>query len=130
MDLAKHSVAPCKGIHDSLGFWIPHCGFRIPATGFRIPAQWLPDYQKGWIPMFFFLLDSGFQSLAGFRIPKPRKRKIRGFWNSDSHTRGERWLYHLRRLPIKLNHIKSNQIASLCPTREKRFSLLIGSTRE
>ena len=22
--------APCKGIHDSLGFWIPCCGFRIP----------------------------------------------------------------------------------------------------
>ena len=46
-------VAPCKGIQESLGFWIPHCGFRIPGTGFRIPAQWIPDSQKGWIPNFF-----------------------------------------------------------------------------
>ena len=28
-------VAPCKGIEDTLGFWIPRRGFRIPATGFR-----------------------------------------------------------------------------------------------
>ena len=46
--------APCKGIHDSLGFWIPRCGFRIPTTRFRIPAQWIPDSRKGWIPIFFF----------------------------------------------------------------------------
>ena len=47
------SIAPCKGIHDSLGFWIPPCGFRIASTGFRIPAQWIPDSKKGWIPNFF-----------------------------------------------------------------------------
>ena len=46
-------IAPCKGIQESLGFWIPHCGFRIRGTGFRIPAQWIPDSQKGWIPNFF-----------------------------------------------------------------------------
>ena len=46
-------LAPCKGIHDSRGFWIPPCGFRIPSTGFRIPAQWIPDSKKGWIPNFF-----------------------------------------------------------------------------
>ena len=45
--------APCKGIHDSLGFWIPPCGFRIPSTGFQISAQWIPDSKKGWIPIFF-----------------------------------------------------------------------------
>ena len=28
-------VAPCKGIKDTLGFWIPRRGFRIPGTGFR-----------------------------------------------------------------------------------------------
>ena len=41
-------------------------------SGFRIPGQWIPDSQKGWIPIlfFFFLLDSGFQSLAGFRIAR------------------------------------------------------------
>ena len=48
-----HLLAPCKGIQDSLGFWIPCCGFRIPGTGFRIPAQWIPDSKKSWIPFFF-----------------------------------------------------------------------------
>ena len=50
-------IAPCKGIQDSLGFWITCCGFRIPGTGFRIPAQWIPDSKKRWIPFF-----SGFNS--------------------------------------------------------------------
>ena len=27
--------APCKGIQDSLGFWILCCGFRISGTGFQ-----------------------------------------------------------------------------------------------
>ena len=45
--------APCKGIQDSLGFWIPCCGFRIPGTGFRIPAQWIPDSKNSWITFFF-----------------------------------------------------------------------------
>ena len=51
-----NNIAPCKGIHDSLGFWIPPCGFWIPSTGFRIPAQWIPDSKKGWIPIFFSVL--------------------------------------------------------------------------
>ena len=33
---AIHSISQCKGIQDSLGFWIPHCGFRIP-------LYWFPD---------------------------------------------------------------------------------------
>ena len=37
------------------GFWIPHRGFRIPSTGLWILYQWN--------------LNSGFQSLVGFRIP-------------------------------------------------------------
>ena len=45
--------APCKGIQNILGFWIPRCGFRIPGTGFRIPAQWIPDSKKRWIPIFY-----------------------------------------------------------------------------
>ena len=48
-----NEIAPCKGIQDSLGFWIPCCGFRIPGTGFRIPAQWIPDSKKSWIPFFY-----------------------------------------------------------------------------
>ena len=58
--------APCKGIQDRLGFWILDSalwtldwtlrfGFRIPVIGFRILCQWN--------------LDSGYQSLVGFRIP-------------------------------------------------------------
>ena len=46
----KNSIAPCKKIQDSLCFWIPRRGFRISITGFKI-------------------LDSGFQSSVGFRIP-------------------------------------------------------------
>ena len=33
-------LAPCKGIQDSLEFWIPRRGFRIPGTEFRIAYQW------------------------------------------------------------------------------------------
>ena len=33
---AIHSISQCKGIQDSLGFWIPQCGFRIP-------LYWFPD---------------------------------------------------------------------------------------
>ena len=40
------TFAPCKGIQDILGFWIPHCGFRIP-------VQWILDSKKGWIPIFY-----------------------------------------------------------------------------
>ena len=39
--------APCKGIQDILGFWIPRCGFRIPDSGY-----WIPDSST---------VDSGFQ---------------------------------------------------------------------
>ena len=49
-----HFFAPCKGIQVSLGFWIPRHRFQIPGPRFRILCQWN--------------LDSGFQSLVGFRI--------------------------------------------------------------
>ena len=51
----KVPVAQCKGIQDTFRFWIPRRGFQIPGTRFWILSQW--D------------LDSGFQSLKGFRIP-------------------------------------------------------------
>ena len=49
--------SPCKSSQDSLAEfdWIPGCALRIPGTGFWIPCQWN--------------LDSGLQSLVGFRIP-------------------------------------------------------------
>ena len=33
-------IAPCKGIQESLGIWIPRHGFRILDTGFWILCQW------------------------------------------------------------------------------------------
>ena len=65
-------IVPCKGIHDSLGFWIPPCGFRIPSTGFRIPARWIPDPKKGWIPNFFCLKSLILYSELLLTKPKAR----------------------------------------------------------
>ena len=48
----KYFIAPCKGIHDILGFWIPPCGFRIPSTGFRIPKR--AGFQIFSVLMLFF----------------------------------------------------------------------------
>ena len=50
-------------IHDTDFFvlphvWIPHCAFRTPGTGLWMPWQWN--------------VDSGFQLLAGFRIPEKK----------------------------------------------------------
>ena len=53
----RSGFAPCKGIQDSLGFWIPRRGFWIPDSNYRIPD------------LFQLNLDSGFQSLVGFRTP-------------------------------------------------------------
>ena len=50
----KRKFVACKGIQDCFAFWIPRGGFRISGTGLRILCQWT--------------LDSGFQSLVGFRI--------------------------------------------------------------
>ena len=46
-------LAPCKGIQDSLGFW-------IPCYGFSVPRYWIPDS-----------VGLGYQILSsvGFRIP-------------------------------------------------------------
>ena len=72
---------PCKGIQDSLGFWIPRCGLRIPGTGF----QYLSVELGLLIPIFSRIPDSlscipdsktpysGFhkQKCLGFRSPDP-----------------------------------------------------------
>ena len=55
---------PCKGIQDSLGFWVSRCGFRIQVLDPSL-CQWN--------------LDSGFPSLSGIpdslsRIPIPKPR--------------------------------------------------------
>ena len=40
------TIAPCQGIQDSLGFWIPFRGFWIPGAGFQSSSV-----ERGfWIP--------------------------------------------------------------------------------
>ena len=56
---------PCKGIHDSLGFWIQPNGFRIPGTGCGILFQWNLDSSEFQSPGFgisraIIFLNSGF----------------------------------------------------------------------
>ena len=87
--LWRGTIAPCKVIQDSLGFWIPWNGFRIPGTGF----QSLSVKLGFWIPW------------AAFGIPNPRipeftsktstvsgfhKQKFSIFQNPDSLTRDDK----------------------------------------
>ena len=51
----NHQTAPCKGIQDSLAFW-------IPCDGFRIPRYWIPILCQG-------NLDSGSNPVVGFWNP-------------------------------------------------------------
>ena len=69
-------VAPCKGIQDSLRFWIPHRGFRIPGTEF----QYLSVELGFWIPVVTGIpnslsCNSGFQR-TGFRMPQTKFSRI------------------------------------------------------
>ena len=59
-------IAPCKGIQDGLGFWIPRR--RIPDSRYLSLCQWNLD--SG-----FLALYSGFQS-PGFRIPQAKLFRI------------------------------------------------------
>ena len=82
--------APCKGIQDSLGFWIPRHGFRIPGTGF----QSLSVELGFWIPIASGVADSlscipdakardsGFhmQIFSGFRILQAQTSRIGAIW--------------------------------------------------
>ena len=56
--------APCKGIQDSLGFWMSRRGFRIPGTG----SQPLSVELRFWIAIVSGIPDS----LSRIPIPKPR----------------------------------------------------------
>ena len=83
--LGRGTIAPCKVIQDSLGFWIPCCGLWTPGTGFWIPCQWNVDCGL-WIvdsnrQKEFFELNTGFQS-PGFRIPEFASKKLPGFRES------------------------------------------------
>ena len=58
------NIAPCKGVQDSLEFWIPR-------RKFRILCQW--NFDSGFISLEFRFLELyyGFQS-PGFRIPQSK----------------------------------------------------------
>ena len=93
------SLAPCKEIQDSLGFWILRAGFRILITGFHysqermiilscyssieIPiVSGIPDFLSC-IPNSNTYADSGFRKKiypdSGFH-----KQNIPAFWHLDS----------------------------------------------
>ena len=81
--------AQCKGIQDTLRFWIPCCGFQIPGTKLQIlsSGSWIsiiigiPDFLRS-------ILD---YENPGFRIPEFHipKQKLPGFWYSDPLMWGE-----------------------------------------
>ena len=86
-------LAPCKGIDDS--FHTMDCGFRVLNSGFQHSGFRIP---KSAGLQFFFLLDYGFQSLAGFRIPKPR---ILDFKNEKFVDSGIRIPLHGAKMPMR-----------------------------
>ena len=55
-----------KGIHDSIGVWVPLHGFWIPATRFFVSGTWI------WIPILLLVAFWINLHVAVFRIPKPR----------------------------------------------------------
>ena len=88
--------APCKGIQDSLGFWIPRHGFRIPGTGFQSlsvePGFWIP-IASGVADSLSCIpdakaRDSGFhmQIFSGFRILQAQTSRIGAIWIESTHT--------------------------------------------
>ena len=64
-------IVPCKGIQDSLGFWIPRRGFRIPDTRSWILCQW--NWDSG-----FLEHHSEFQN-PGLKIPQANISQILDF---------------------------------------------------
>ena len=65
-------IAPCKGIQDSPGFWIPRRGLRIPVF---VSGTWILDSKCDVVRFRVFELYSGFWS-PGFRIPEDSGNQI------------------------------------------------------
>ena len=81
--LWSFAIAPCKGIQDTLGFWIPRNRSRIPVLdcGFFVCGIWISDSNRWW--------DTGFLELYyGFQRPEfwPPQQTFDGFLNPDSRT--------------------------------------------
>ena len=101
--IAQFGFAPCKGIQDSLGFWIPRHGFRIPGTGYRIffSGTWIPVVSGipdslGCIPDSK-AQDSGFhrQTFPRFRIPHAKISKIPDYTSKNFQDSG----FHMQKFP-------------------------------
>ena len=94
-------VAPCEGIKDSHGFWIPCRGFWIPITGFQI-FQWtlIPDSSCQW-DAGFLQLYSGSEG-PGFRIPQAKNFQDFG--------------YHRQKLPgfLYMGKINLSNLFGMC----------------
>lgn len=86
-------LAPCKGIDDSLH--TVDSGFRVLNSGFQHSGCRIP---KSAGLQFFFLLDYGFQSLAGLRIPKPM---IPDFKNEKLVDCGIQIPLHGAKMPVR-----------------------------
>ena len=80
-DSSVSIVAPCEGIQDSPGFWIPCRGFRIPGTG----IQFLIVELGFWIPVVSVIPES-MSCIPDSKAQDSgsRKQKILGFRNPDS----------------------------------------------
>ena len=57
------TLVACKGIQDSLGFWIPRHAFRIPGTEFQSFFSEILELYSGFQipqPQIFLVPESGF----------------------------------------------------------------------
>ena len=90
--LGRGTIAPCKVIQNSLGFWIPCCGLWMPGTRFWIPCQWNVDCGL-WIPIarrnsLSWILDSKAQD-SGFQSLQAKNFQDSG--NPDITFHGAKW---------------------------------------
>ena len=81
--------APCKGIQEDPGFWIPYGGFLIPGTGFQSLSVklgfWIPRLALKW-EYRFLELYSGFHKLF-FPDSEFHRPKFSGFQNPVALTK-------------------------------------------
>ena len=89
-------ITPCKGIQDSLGFW-------IPGIEFRILCQWNLD--SGFLELY-----SGFES-PGLRIPQAKTR-----WITDSTTN----IFHGQLINVDFSEIWKMENELFCCTSSHR----------
>ena len=113
--------APCKGIQDSFGFWIPRgdVGFQVLDSGFFISVTWIPDSIR-W-------RDSGFLKLIlgpGFRISQAKLYRIphsRFISKQKNLPLGKRFQFDLGVLLEIFQHLVSNPSQNLLQHLHPQF---------